>query len=144
MIRGLHGCSPGLGAYQLMDRTANWINHIIAQKSKQSPRAWFEWFSQAMGLVDTGRLRVLTFFIKRSPLDRGTACIVFIDHMVTGNAIEKIEWLKGYLAKEFKLKDLGALNNFLHIEVARSKQGILIHQQWICPWSLRKIGMLWS
>lgn len=41
--------------------------------------------------MDTGRLRVLTFFIKRSPLDRGTAYIVFIDDMVTGNAIEKIE-----------------------------------------------------
>ena len=23
VMRGLHGCSPGLGAYQLMDRTAN-------------------------------------------------------------------------------------------------------------------------
>ena len=82
-----------------------------------------------MGLMYTGRLRVLTFFIKRSPLDRSTALIVYIDDMVTGNAIEKIEWLKEYLAKEFKLKDFGALNNFLRIEVARSKQGILIYQR---------------
>lgn len=43
--------------------------------------------------------------------------------------MHKIEKLQSYLAKEFKMKDLGALKYFLGIEVSRSKKGIFLSQR---------------
>ena len=56
--------------------------------------------------------------------------IVYVDDIIlTGDDIEEIERLKKILGKEFEIKDLGQLKYFLGMEVARSKNGILISQK---------------
>ncbi|KAK3032656.1 hypothetical protein RJ639_034922 [Escallonia herrerae] len=58
------------------------------------------------------------------------ALIVYVDDIiVTGNDSDEKEALRKYLAKEFKIKDLGKLKYFLGIEIARSKEGIFVSQQ---------------
>lgn len=49
--------------------------------------------------------------------------------MVSGNDEQEIENLQSYLAKEFEMKNLGFLKYFLGIEVARSKNCIVLSQQ---------------
>ena len=46
------------------------------------------------------------------------------DIVLTGEFIEEMETLKNFLAKEFKIKDLGTLKYFLGMDVARTKDGI--------------------
>eukprot|EP00252_Welwitschia_mirabilis_P002409 TRINITY_DN1235_c0_g1_i6.p1 TRINITY_DN1235_c0_g1~~TRINITY_DN1235_c0_g1_i6.p1 ORF type:complete len:1428 (+),score=264.56 TRINITY_DN1235_c0_g1_i6:585-4868(+) len=96
---------------------------------KQSPRAWFERFSRAMTSFGYKQSNAdHTLFIRHS---RGmiTLLIVYVDDIVvTGNDLEEIARLKKLLAQEFDIKDLGKLQYFLGIEVARSGKGIFISQ----------------
>ncbi|GMQ07330.1 hypothetical protein CsSME_00051556 [Camellia sinensis var. sinensis] len=71
-----------------------------------------------------------TLFVKHSSSGKTTTLIVYVDDIVlTGDDSEEIPLLKKYLANEFEIKDLGSLKYFLGIEVARSKDGILISQR---------------
>lgn len=94
---------------------------------KQSPRAWFGRLSYSM--KEYGFKQALadhTLFYKRDG-DDITLLIVYVDDMiVTGSNISEIEKLQCRLAKEFEMKDLGALKYFLGIEVSRSKEGIFL------------------
>lgn len=108
---------------------------------KQSPRAWFDRFSKAMLAFGYKQSNAdHTMFIKRN---NEKITIFFVDDIVvTGNDPQEVSQLKGYLAKEFQIKDLGKLRYFLGIEVARSNKGIFISQRkyvldlclrlWIC------------
>ena len=98
---------------------------------KQSPRAWFGRFSKVM--IVNGYKQSQgdhTLFIKHSTSGGVTILIVYVDNIiVTGNDEKEKNNLKKHLAKEFEIKDLGKLKQFLGIEVARSKQGVFISQQ---------------
>lgn len=51
--------------------------------------------------------------------------IVYVDDIVlTGDIIVEIERLKKSLVTEFEIKDLGSMQYFLGMEVARSKRSI--------------------
>ena len=70
-----------------------------------------------------------TLFYKKDVEDI-TLLIVYVDDMIViGRNSTKIEKLQSYLAKEFEMKDLGALKYFLGIEVSRSKQGLFLSQR---------------
>uniref|UniRef100_A0A2N9EWH5 Reverse transcriptase Ty1/copia-type domain-containing protein n=1 Tax=Fagus sylvatica TaxID=28930 RepID=A0A2N9EWH5_FAGSY len=58
------------------------------------------------------------------------------------NDEEGIRRLRDYLAKEFEMKDLGALRYFLGIEVARSRHGIFLSQRKYVLDLLTETGML--
>ena len=59
-----------------------------------------------------------------------TILIMFIDDIiVTGDDYGEMEQLKGFLAEEYKLKDLGTLKHFLGMEVARSRIDIVVSQR---------------
>ena len=98
---------------------------------KQSPRAWFERFSKVLkeqgynqGQTDH------TMFTKHSPSGKLAVLIVYVDDIVlTGDFEEEIPRIKGVLAKEFEIKDLGDLKYFLGMEIARSKKGIAVSQR---------------
>lgn len=74
-----------------------------------------------------------TLFIKHQK-GKVIALIVYVDDIVvTDNHQCEINNLKGFLNKEFEIKDLGLLRCFLGIEIARSNEGIhlkLLHLCW--------------
>ena len=134
---------PGFEDTKTKGKVCKLINSLY--RLKQTPRAWFERFSQA--IIRYG-FRLShgdhTLFIKHSIQGKTTALIVYVDNIVlTGNDLEKIMRLKKYLATEFKIKDLGALKFFLGIELARSKHGILFPKENVID-LLEEIGMLGS
>ncbi|KOM28000.1 hypothetical protein LR48_Vigan477s002700 [Vigna angularis] len=56
--------------------------------------------------------------------------MVYVDDIViTGNDISRITQLKNHLFNHFQTKDLGRLKYFLGIEVAQSKDGVIISQR---------------
>lgn len=61
---------------------------------------------------------------------------------MTGDFAEEVDSLKGVLATEFEIKDLGPLKYFLGMEVARSKKGIFLCQRKYVLDLLEETGML--
>lgn len=58
------------------------------------------------------------------------ALVVYVDDIiVTGTSPLLIDKVKIYIHGKFKLKDLGILKYFLGLEVARTKEGIFLHQR---------------
>ena len=56
--------------------------------------------------------------------------LIYVDDIViTGNDATAIQSLKNNLRQQFHIKDLGSLKFFLGLEVARSKEGIVISQR---------------
>ena len=55
--------------------------------------------------------------------------IVYVDNIViTGNDQDGIQRLKPHLFNHFQIKDLGKLKNFLGINIAQSKSGVVMNQ----------------
>ncbi|CAL5365935.1 unnamed protein product [Camellia sinensis] len=98
---------------------------------KQSPRAWFERFTQSVknqGYVEAQSDH--TMFIKHSNDGKIAILIVYVDDIIlTGDNVTKMDRLKKSLALEFEIKDLESLKYFLGMEVARSKKGIVVLQR---------------
>ncbi|KAI9186008.1 hypothetical protein LWI28_012937 [Acer negundo] len=111
---------------------------------KQSPRAWFGKFTRAVkqyGYVQCKSDH--TLFLNHTPYGDMTAFIVYVDDIViTGNNEGEIQKLKGFLAKDFEVKDLGNLRYFFGMEVARSKKGISVSQRKYVLDLLEETGML--
>jgi len=55
--------------------------------------------------------------------------MVYVDDIITGNDITRIDQLKEHLFSHFHTKDLGYLKYFLGIEVTQSKEGVIIHKE---------------
>jgi hypothetical protein len=112
---------------------------------KQSPRAWFDRFKQAMlkrGYCQSNADH--TLFYKHS-CDLVAILIVYVDDIViTGDDSKEILNLKQYLAHEFEVKDLGFLRYFLGIEVSRGSKGIFLSQRKYILDLLREVGMYGS
>jgi hypothetical protein len=109
---------------------------------KQSPRAWFERFTNFMKTVGyTQSNSDHTLFLKHNE-KQITALIVYVDDMiVTGNDPAEKKRLQQHLAREFEMKDLGELKYFLGIEVSRSKKGIFLSQRKYALDLLSETGM---
>ena len=98
---------------------------------KQSPRAWFEHFDKVIKHYGYTQSQAdHTMFYKHSNECKVAILIVYVDDIVlTGDDCNELEKLKGKLAEEFEIKDLGALKYFLGMEFARSKEGIFVNQR---------------
>ncbi|KAJ9561371.1 hypothetical protein OSB04_006531 [Centaurea solstitialis] len=111
---------------------------------KQSPRAWFSRFTQAVtsrgysqGQTDH------TMFFKHSKNGKIAILIVYVDDIImTGDDLDEINKLKAYLSLEFEMKDLGALKYFLGMEVARNQEGISVSQRKYVLDLLTETGMM--
>ena len=81
------------------------------------------------------------FFKQRN--GKKTILIVYVDDIIlTGDDIEEMGRLKKVLATEFEVKDLGQMQYFLGMEVARSKRGISVSQRKYTLDLLTETGML--
>ena len=111
---------------------------------KQSPRAWFDRFARtviANGYQQCQADR--TLFVKSKPGGKMAILIVYVDDIIlTGDDSEEILKLKRLLATEFEIKDLRTLRYFLGMEVARSKEGIVISQRKYILDLLSETGLL--
>ena len=110
---------------------------------KQSPRAWFGKFSQA----------VEEFGMQKSKSDhsvfykKSSSCIILLvvyvdDIVITGSHSKGISSLKSFLQSQFHTKNLRMLRCFLGIEVMRSKNGIFLSQRKYVFDLLSKTGKL--
>ncbi|CAN0870173.1 Retrovirus-related Pol polyprotein from transposon TNT 1-94 [Linum grandiflorum] len=110
---------------------------------KQSPRAWFERFSNTVKSSGYTQCQTDdTMFVKHRQEGKITILIVYVDDIIiTGNDEEEIQRLKGNLKEEFELKDLGEMKYFLGMEVARSHKGITISQRKYVLDLLDEVGM---
>ncbi|KAL1564578.1 Villin-4-like [Salvia divinorum] len=97
---------------------------------KQSPRARFGRFTEAMKKYDYLQSNAdHTLFIKKKG-EKITCLIIYVDDMIiTRDDLEEIDELTKNLATEFEMKDLGHLKYFLGVEVLRSALGIFINQK---------------
>ena len=66
------------------------------------------------------------------------------DIILAGDDLGEISDLKRLLASKFEIKDLGTLKYFLGMEVARSKEGIVISQRKYILDLLKETGMIGS
>ncbi|XP_059635870.1 uncharacterized mitochondrial protein AtMg00810-like [Cornus florida] len=77
-----------------------------------------------------GIIRDHTMFYKHGEEGKIAVLIVYVDDIIlTGDDIEELTRLKKKLAKDFEVKDLGALKYFLGMEFVRSREGIFVNQR---------------
>lgn len=97
---------------------------------KQASRQWFLKLSTCLKAAGFSQsLSDYSLFV-RNHHGNFTALLVYVDDVIlAGNNLQEIEETKQFLAKRFKLKDLGQLKYFLGIEVARSRHGITLCQR---------------
>lgn len=95
----------------------------------QASRQWHEKLATSLhtlGFVKSHHDHSL--FIKKHNEEICIAAVYVDDIIVTGTNIADIEDFKAHLHHEFSIKDLGALNYFLGIEVGYTPDGILLSQ----------------
>ena len=105
------------------------LKGIIWIKAVTSSLVWM--ISQAMKTLGYHHCNgEHTLFFKGARHGLITILIVYVDDIIiTGNNLKEIKGLEEHLDKNFEVKQLGPLRNFLEIEFARSSEGILMTQQ---------------
>lgn len=110
---------------------------------RQAPREWFTTFSEALleyGFTQSKADSSLFILHLSSSF---TAILVYVDDIIlTGSSSAQLITVKNSLASKFNLKNLGHLNYFLGIEIARSASGIYIHQRKYALNLLANTGLL--
>lgn len=105
--------------------------HRSLYSLKQASRQWNEKFTVA--LIQYGFKQSFSnysLFTMNAENGEFIAFLVYVDDIVIGtSSLQLAEDVKKYLSSHFKLKDLGEVKYFLGLEVARSTEGISIHQR---------------
>ncbi|GJT19801.1 putative RNA-directed DNA polymerase, partial [Tanacetum coccineum] len=109
---------------------------------KQASRNWYQKFTHS--LLDVGFKQSHadhSLFIFKEK-DAFVAALIYVDDVVlVGNDPHKIQATKGFLDKRFSIKDLGPLKYFLGIEVAKTKEGMVLSQRKYTLDILEDVGM---
>ena len=93
---------------------------------KQSPRAWFSKFSQAVEKFGMQKSQSDQSVFYRNSSSSIILLVVYVDDVViTRSDFKSISSLKSFLHSQSHTKDLGMLRYFLSIEATWSKHGIL-------------------
>ena len=97
---------------------------------RQSPRAWFGKFSQAIEEFGMQKSKSDHFVSYKNSSSGIILLVVYVDdNVITGSDFKDISSLKSFLQSQFHTKDLGMLIYFLGIEVMRSKHEIFLSQR---------------
>jgi hypothetical protein len=110
---------------------------------KQAPRAWYSRLSlklQELGFTPSKTGTSLFYYHKGKQTIFILVCVD--DVIVASSSQDAVHALLRDLEKEFALKDLSDLHYFLGIEVQRSKDGLLMKQQWYATDILQRVGMM--
>ena len=119
---------PGFSTPQMIGKVCRLKKSLYGLK--QSPRAWFDRFRQAVCSMGYKQCNGDHTVFYRHAQTHITILAVYVDDIViTGDDVEEIQRLKNRLRKEFEVKDLGQLKYFLGIEIARSSRGIVLSQR---------------
>ncbi|CAN0874921.1 Retrovirus-related Pol polyprotein from transposon RE1 [Linum grandiflorum] len=112
---------------------------------KQASRQWFAKLTGS--LLSYGFKQThsdYSLFIKGSG-DTQVTLLVYVDDLIlAGGDLIEIEKIKKHLCSAFKMKDLGDLRYFLGLEIARSREGIVVNQRKYCIELLNDTGFLES
>lgn len=137
---GYHPSPAILAAFPNQSLACKLIKSIYGLK--QAPRYW----SQKLGsaLTDFGFIRTQSdhsLFIYRTPTSI-TVMLVYVDDMVlAGSDPQVIQDVKVFLSTRFQIKDLGHLKYFLGIEIAKSNDGLYLHQSKYVSDLLKDVGL---
>lgn len=97
---------------------------------KQASRQWFLKLSAALKAAGFRQSWSDYSLFVRNHNGTFTALLVYVDDVIlAGNSLDDIIKTKAFLSSRFKLKDMGNLKYFLGLELARSKQGIVLSQR---------------
>ena len=97
---------------------------------KQSPRAWFGKFNQAVEEFGMQKSKSDHSVFYRNSSSGIILLVVYVDDIsITRSDSKGISSLKSFLQSQFHTKDLGMLRYFLGIEIMRSKHGIFLSQR---------------
>ena len=96
---------------------------------KQDPRAWFDKPEECLILLGFWKFQVLHIIIFRRTKSDIIIILIYVDDIIiTESSNKDVEEVVMKLSKTFALKDLGNLNFFLRIQVARNQDIILLSQ----------------
>ncbi|XP_073265499.1 uncharacterized protein [Populus alba] len=97
---------------------------------KQASRQWFSKLSTSLLVFGFLQAKSDSSLFIRKTNTTFTAVLIYVDDVIiTSNTLTAIHQVKHFLRTTFPIKDLGKLKYFLGIEVARSKQGIILCQR---------------
>ena len=98
---------------------------------KQSPRAWFDYFSSVVQEFGVTRSTSdHSVFYHHTSLGQCIYLIVYVDDIIiTGSDQDSIQKLKQHLVSHFQTKDLGKLKYFIGIEITQSNSGVIMSQR---------------
>lgn len=110
---------------------------------KQAPREWFTKLSETLNSTGYTHSKVDYSLFTKNTQDTVTLVIIYMDDLlITGNSTAAISELKGSLASQFHMKDLGPVTYFLGLEIDRSSNGFFISQKKYTLNLLQEFGML--
>ncbi|GJS77671.1 putative RNA-directed DNA polymerase [Tanacetum coccineum] len=122
------------------NRVAN--SEVLVRPKQGFKNNWYQKFTHS--LLDVGFKQSHadhSLFIFKEK-DAFVAALIYVDDVVlVGNDPHKIQATKGFLDKRFSIKDLGPLKYFLGIEVAKTKEGMVLSQRKYTLDILEDVGM---
>ena len=120
--------APGFVAQGEIDRVRCLRKSLYGLK--QSPRAWFDKFSEVIEKFGMQKSKSDHFVFYRTSQAGIILLVVFVDDIIiTGDDMTGISSVKSFLHGQFHTKDLGMLKYFLGVEVIRSKREIILSQR---------------
>lgn len=141
---GYTGFGSKITAFSSVATTTEFVYKLLKSLYglKQAPRQWFSKLSSI--LFELSYIQSQTdhsLFFKHSS-NLITVILVYVDDiLICGNSLSEIHNIKSLLSARFHMKDLGAVNYFLGLEISRSPAGFFVSQKKYTLDLLQEYGM---